>query len=193
MKKIFLLGFMGLMMLGILSCNTSTAKSKTCHIKGSVGTKWNGKKIFLVPLQGLQDAAHVDSTVIKDGAFLFDKDTCGLYVIRMDYHYREGIQELLVVTEPGQVNVHIAQNSTANGTEQNDSLQVWKDYTISANQKYSQLRMKYEHAGDSDGRERAGMEAQAKEIQKQYKQRTRAMADALKPGVLKDYLSSISK
>ncbi len=119
-----------LIALGLLaSCVGSGQEKKVdgaCHISGSISTRFNDVQVFLVPTVGPQDAAHVDSVYIKDGKFEFTKDTIGIYDVRLDYHHRRGIQQLIVVTEPGEVKVHLAERSEAVGTPQNDSLDVFK-------------------------------------------------------------------
>ncbi len=174
MRKV-LLCMLALLPLFFLSCKTNSTK-RICHIEGTISPNLNGKKIFLVPARGIQDAAHVDSVVIKDGKFAFDKDTVGMYSIRVDYHYRDGLQELLVVTEPGNVKVIISSNSVSSGTPQNDSLQVWKDFMISQNMKFAQLKQS------------GANEVQIKEFQANFDKLNKAFAGRQKPGVFKDFL-----
>lgn len=87
----------------------------------------DGKTIYLVPLVDPHDAAHVDSTTIENARFQFEVDSTEVKVIRVGYRYREGIEDMLVVSEPGTVNVYIGKLSSCGGTPQNDSLQAWKD------------------------------------------------------------------
>ena len=101
------------------SCKIDT----TCRIHGTVGIEHlNGKRIFLVPLFGPQTAEYVDSVVIKDGKFEFTTDSAKMFKILVDYHYRAGVQQLLVVGEPGDILVNIDSVSSAGGAPQNDSL-----------------------------------------------------------------------
>lgn len=100
-----------------------------CHITGTVDDlSLNGTRIFLVPFTDSR-AEVVDSVVISDGKFEFSRDTLMLAKIIMDYHYRENVQTLLVVCEPGEVAVRMGVVSSASGTPQNDSLQRWKEAT----------------------------------------------------------------
>lgn len=128
----------------ITSCNGSKPGNKdgACHIRGSISTRFNDVKIFLVPTVGPQDAAHVDSVHIKDGKFEFTKDTVGIYDLRLDFRYRRGIQQLIVVTEPGEVKVHIGQESEAIGTPQNDSLNEFKKMTESRHKDFVLLKQR---------------------------------------------------
>ena len=114
------------------SCCSATVKNSRIH--GTMESAlWNGKKIYLVPMFGKVDAAHVDSTIIKNGKFEFSTDICEMKRITVEVAARYGTQDLLVVTEPGDIQVSIGKNSRACGTPENDSLQVWKDQL----QKYS--------------------------------------------------------
>lgn len=98
-------------------------ESKVCKIHGTVvGEQYEGKRIFLVPFSGPATAETVDSIEIKDGKFEFTPDSMQIYKILLDYHYRFGTQPLIVVAEPGDIQVTIDTVSSAVGTPQNDSL-----------------------------------------------------------------------
>ena len=121
-----------------------------------------GIQVFLVPL-GQEDAAHVDSVHIHDHTFSFKGDGHRMCEIRLARRHRDKGQNLLVVTEPGDIYVTIGPDSSGGGTPQNDSLQVWKELTMSRNKLFGQL---YD----------AGLKAQADSVHQVYKERTRAMA-----------------
>ena len=115
---------MGCMVMS--SCSSETVKKSRIH--GTMeSAQLDGKKIYLVPMFGHVDAAHVDSTIIKNGRFEFATDSCEMKRITVEVSARYGTQDLLVVTEPGDIQVSIGKNSRAGGTPENDSLQVWKD------------------------------------------------------------------
>ena len=186
MKKIIAILAFGLMtvtnMVVMAGCEVTT--KQTCRILGTMeSNRWDGKKIFLVPMFGLQDAAHVDSVVIKNGKFEFTVDTLEMNVIRVDYHYRDGVQDLLVVTEPGDVKVTIGANSVSEGTPQNDSLQVWKDQMMKFNSEYNQLRMQARTAGSNDI-----LMTKGKEIQKALRDFNQGFTKRQPNGVFKDFL-----
>jgi hypothetical protein len=183
---------MATLALALAGCQPSAPQQGTCVIKGSIPEAWNGKKIFLVPMNGPQDSLHVDSVVIENGQFEFTKDTCQLEVIRVDYHYRQGVQDLLLLTEPGTLTVSIGANSTSSGTPQNDSLQAWKTLTERQNQDAAPYRIQLREAaktGDAQAKEEA--EVKLKELRRAYKQRTRQMAANLPEGDLKDFLGKM--
>lgn len=184
MKKLLsLTTFCLLSILIVMGCKPNV-KEGVSHIYGTMESKqWDGKKIFLVPMFGPQDAAHVDSVVIKDGKFEFTADSTELKIIRLDYHFRQGTQELLVVSEPGNVKVFIGRNSMTAGTPQNDSLQVWKVAVTKYNETYNQLRAEASKEGSDQL-----LLTKGKEIQKSLREFTGKMADRQPEGVLKKFL-----
>lgn len=178
-----------MMMFGCQSANNGK-----CYINGVVkGEQYEGKRIFLVPMNGPKTAEYVDSMEITNGMFSFEKDfsrdTMQMYQILMDYHYRMGLQPILVVGEPGEVKVVIDSVSSAGGTPQNDSLQQWKMRTEMHNLQLAKMRRNVEEL------KQKGDEVQAKYIEQRadsfhlvYKNYTRQLANNMKKGVLHDFL-----
>ena len=164
-----------------------------CHIEGTVnGEQYEGKRIFLVPNSGPATMETVDSMEIKDGKFHFEPDSVQMYKILLDYHYRMGLQPLLVVGEPGTINVTIDSISHATGTPQNDSLEQWKIQTEIHNR---QLGMMRKNMAELNKR---GDSLQAKYIQQRadsfhlvYKNYTRQLAKNMEGLVLGDFLKEL--
>jgi hypothetical protein len=148
--------------------------------------EWNGKRIFLVPMFGPQDAEHVDSVVIENGKFEFTPDTMEMKVIKLDYHFRAGTQELLVVSEPGDIHVLIGKNSTSAGTPQNDSLQVWKDGLAKYNKKYNELRAKAMETKDE-----SILMTEGKAIQQELRAFNLQMKENMKEGIFYEFLQKM--
>ena len=189
MKRILFFLMALVVVILIDSCKTDT----TCRIHGTVGIEHlNGKRIFLVPLFGPQTAEYVDSVVIKDGKFEFVTDSAKMFKILVDYHYRNGVQTLLVVGEPGDIQVTIDSISSAGGARQNDSLQAWKELT---EQHYHEDVIYSNTIGmlrERDHMEEAAQKEQEfREIHLAYKNRTRQMAANMKGTTLGDFLESI--
>ena len=112
-----------------------------CYIAGTVnGEQYEGKRIFLVPFSGPATAETVDSMEITNGKFHFEPDSMQMYKILLDYHYRMGLQPLIVVGEPGNITVTIDSVSHATGTPQNDSLEQWKVQTEIHNRQMGLMR-----------------------------------------------------
>ncbi len=132
MKKILLLTLFAIVMA---SCQRNT----TCHIVGTMedNTK-DGYRIFFVPM-GHSDPGSVDSIEVQNGHFDLFINEEKIGAIRLDYHVRYGTEELLVITEPGELNVTIGAESYASGTPQNDALQQWKEHTLSYRQETAPL------------------------------------------------------
>ncbi len=188
MKKIFYF-MMIVVALGATGCSRN---KKECVIEGTINPRFEGRRIFLVPLEGPQDAAHVDSTVVKDGRFRFVKDTVGMEVIRVDYHVRTGVQDLLVVTEPGRVEVRIDTLSDGGGTPQNDSLSKWKAMSAEYNRERVLLIRAARVARQSgDTAILAKLDEEMNSLYRAHRERTRQLAKNMKEGVLHDFLESM--
>ena len=139
MKKILWCFMAALAVMMVDSCQQ--AGDGKCHINGVVnGEQYEGKRIFLVPFTGPATAETVDSMEITDGKFHFEPDSVQMYKILLDYHYRFGLQPLLVVGEPGEITVTIDTVSHAVGTPQNDSLEQWKVRTEIHNVQMAKMR-----------------------------------------------------
>ena len=164
--------------------------SSGCHIVGTVDNpELNGKRIFLVPLTDSRMEV-VDSIEIKDGKFEFTRDTVMMAKVVVDYHYRMNVQPLLVVCEPGEVNVSIGAISSASGTPLNDSLQHWKDATERHQAQmadYKAKRQALEEKGDKAVLDSLRQTADSQHLQ--YRRYSRDMAAALKGTVLGDFLA----
>lgn len=178
MRQLLLLTMTATMAVLLAGCERRESLEGKCHIVGTIPQQYNDKRIFLVPLTGPKTAEYVDSVEVKDGRFEFVKDTVMMAKIVMDYHYRLGLQPLLVVVEPGEVRVTIDSISHAVGTQQNDSLERWKQVTEAHNREFAALRR-------TDQREAADS------VHRVYKQFTRRLAGNLPEGVLRDFLSGL--
>lgn len=174
MKKVLFL------LLALSACILSSCdRTDQYRIHGRVTSNdLEGLQIFLVPL-GHETAEFVDSVHIHNHEFYFQGKEHWMCDIRLGKFNRDKGQNLLVVTEPGDIYVTIGPNSTGGGTPQNDSLQVWKDLTIAHNRVFGPL---YD----------AGRRAEADSVHNAYKERTRAMARALgEDSILGEFLMNL--
>ncbi len=126
MKKLFYL-LLALISVGAVCC---TGNKEEYVIKGSTSqSRLDGERVFLVPYgtKAYEDSIGVDSTVIKNGKFEF-RGHKGEFLARVtiDKRVRYGTQDLLIVTEPGEITIVIDSVSSGQGTPQNDLLQAWK-------------------------------------------------------------------
>lgn len=127
MKKLLYL-IIAVLCIGTACCSES---KEEYVIKGTTSqSRLNGKKVFLSPYgkPGIRDSIGVDSAFIKDGKFEI-RGHRGKFLARVTIEINErfGTQDLLVVTEPGVINVVIDSVSSGHGTPQNDLLQAWKE------------------------------------------------------------------
>ena len=121
--------FILLPLLFLCSCRPGTENNYT--INGYLpSTELDGEYIYLVPFENASPET-VDSALIADGQFRFSGNGEEIKILRMRPVLRLKSQEILLVTEPGVINVNIDSISWAGGTPQNDVLQLWKEETES--------------------------------------------------------------
>lgn len=174
MRKNFVLSMAAVLTATMLSGCLKTPNE--CRIHGTISEQYNDKRIFLVPLEGPQTEEFVDSYVVKNGHFKFVSDTVMMAKIMVEAHHRRGAEPLLVVTEPGDVEVTIAVVSDAKGTPQNDSLEKWRQSTRRHNYDRAALR-------------RDGKAHEADSLHLAYKQMVRRMAASMQGTVVGDWLA----
>ena len=158
MKKIFY------MFLSAAVLFTSCSQNKEYVIHGTVADpNLEGAKIYLVPLENAT-VETIDSVYVENQSFEFRGTEEKIADLRIERRRTLGLQNLLVITEPGEIYVTIGRVSSGGGTAQNDSLQVWKDLTKEYHQTSSDLI-------------RAGKRGKVKEVREAYVARTRQMAE----------------
>ena len=163
-----------------------------CHIHGTISNQYDGKRIFLKPFGGPATSENVDSVVIRDGKFEFVSDTTKMKVILLDYHFRMGVEQLLVVTEAGDLQVEIGVDSRSSGTPQNDSLQQWKVRKHIYDQQFPPMKQEVERLRKAGQTAKAdSLEEQAKSIRIAFNRYSRRMAENVGAGPLRDFLSSM--
>lgn len=191
MRKILLCFIAVAAAMMMFSCQS--ANNGKCRINGVVnGEQYEGKRIFLVPMYGPKTAEYVDSMEITNGQFHFEPDSAQMYKILLDYHYRFGLQPLLIVGEPGTIEVIIDSISHATGTPQNDSLEKWKVQTEIHNLQLAKMRKNIADLQMKGDTVQALYLAQrADSFHLAYKNYTRRMAKNLKEGVLYDFLKEM--
>jgi hypothetical protein len=191
MRKILLCFIAVAAVTMMFSCQS--ANNGKCRINGVVnGEQYEGKRIFLVPMYGPKTAEYVDSMEITNGQFHFEPDSAQMYKILLDYHYRFGLQPLLIVGEPGTIEVIIDSISHATGTPQNDSLEKWKVQTEIHNMQLAKMRKiiaDLQMKGDTVQARYLAQRADSFHLA--YKNYTRRLAKNLKEGVLYDFLKEM--
>lgn len=191
MKKILLCLMAMAVVTMFYSCQQ--ASDGKCHISGTVnGEEYEGKRIFLVPFSGPATAETVDSMEITNGKFRFEPDSMQMYKILLDYHYRMGLQPLIVVGEPGNITVTIDSVSHATGTPQNDSLEQWKMQTEIHNRQYGLMRRNIADLTKRGDTVQANyIKQRADSFHLVYKNYTRQMAKNMEGTTLGDFLKAL--
>ncbi|MBQ9649677.1 MAG: DUF4369 domain-containing protein [Prevotella sp.] len=177
----------------LLLCACQSTNDGKCHIEGTVnGEQYEGKRIFLVPYSGPATMETVDSMEITNGQFHFEPDSVQMYKILLDYHYRFGLQPLLIVGEPGTIKVTIDSVSHATGTPQNDSLEQWKVRTEIHNHQLGLMRRNIASLRTKGDTAQANyLQQRADSFHLVYKHYTRQLAKNLEGSVLGDFLKGL--
>lgn len=186
MKKLILFAIVA---LSVISCSKNSGG--LCNIHGTVSNpELEGKCIYLIAFdKSIRDSVGIDSAFIKDGKFEIQTPKNMIGILRMDYRYRYGTEELLVVEEPGDVFVHIDTISYGKGTKNNDIIQEWKDLTTKMHTaRTPMLKKSYEarHAGDQTTE--FSLRAKADSLFLDYMKQTRGLAEKSGKGPLHDFL-----
>ncbi len=135
----------------LVSLLASCKQEPSFRIYGTLDNNLHdGAKIFLVPADGPQTSETVDSIRIKDGKFYFEGTKEQVSILRMEMKHRLNYQDLLVITEPGDIHVYYSKKGTTAGTLQNDHLQQWKDALERADSITSPLYKKWYNTKSSE-------------------------------------------
>lgn len=162
-----------------------------CNIHGTVSDPaLEGKCIYLIALdKSIRDSVGIDSTFIKDGKFEISTPKHMMGIVRLDYHFRCGTEDLLVVEEPGDVYVHIDSVSSGRGTKHNDILQGWKELTFKTQSIRLPIMKKYSEAHNAgDSATEKVLLAKSDSLLLDYLRQTRTMAEKCDEGPLRDFL-----
>lgn len=174
----------------LTACGGGAARSGECHIHGELSSdKWDGQYIFFVPMYD-KESVGVDSVKIKGRTFDFTTAKSCVSDIRLSWRTRYGTQNLLVVYEPGEVNVRIDSVSSGGGTPLNDSLEAWKERSERYSAAAEALRRAAQNfgvAGDSAAAQ--AMKEQARAARDDYREATVRLADATEGTPLADFLN----
>ena len=172
-----------------MSCDRSADEYR---IHGTVcNDALEGIRIFLVPLHD-QSAEVVDSIEIHNRQFEFRGHDHWMAAVRVHRSCCKDYQDLLVVTEPGDIYVTIDTISTGRGTPQNDSLQVWKEHTQVFRQASILLgRAGHEAVVNNDTLQADIYQHQLDSLRLDYIAFTRRLTRNLGEGILHDFLNRI--
>lgn len=110
--------------------------------------KYDGEWIYLVPMENAP--GRVDSVKIANASFSFSGQGEEMRVLRLRHLLRIYIQELLVVTEPGTIQVKADSLGSVTGTPQNDALQEWKEGREKKQEAYRFIRTGLQNATGKD-------------------------------------------
>lgn len=122
-------------------------------IEGSTpNSSFNGEYVYMIPIEKYS-FERVDSAIISNSSFVFSgkADSAEIFILRTQKPLsRFEMQDILVVTQPGNINVKFEECSSACGTSLNDSLQKWKEGKESFDNMKSELSLKISKADSLD-------------------------------------------
>ncbi|MDR0230832.1 MAG: DUF4369 domain-containing protein [Dysgonamonadaceae bacterium] len=110
--------------------------------------KYDQQMVYWVPFEG-EHPRPVDSVLIQGNTFhivISPHNYNKMGIVRLGFRQRLGLQDLLVFTDPGTVQVKIDSISSATGTPLNDVMQKWKDRKQIYDQDAYALRLKFRDA-----------------------------------------------
>jgi hypothetical protein len=181
----------GTLLFSILLCACKN-DSEECRIHGTVNNpNLEGKCIYLIAEDAnIRDSVGVDSAFIENGKFEIKTKNNMMAILRMDYHFRYGTQDLLVVEEPGDVYVSIDTISSGSGTEGNNVLQRWKNMTEVFSSK-NRIMMVNFHKKRKEGDSIAAkiLNSRIDSLAKDYRIQSKSLANTLPDGPLKDFFA----
>ena len=133
----------------VLLCAVGCKPSATMVIRGTAPIECEGLNVYLVP-QPFPKAEQVDSTVIRDGRFEFEVDAAEVRMCDITISRKSPVpfQRLLVMIEPGEVEVEIGEVSMGGGTQLNDELAEWKRVLSTAGNRADELRAEISEQSD---------------------------------------------
>lgn len=159
----------------VLLCAVGCKPSATMVIRGTAPIECEGLNVYLVP-QPFPKAEQVDSTVIRDGRFEFEVDAAEVRMCDITISRKSPVpfQRLLVMIEPGEVEVEIGEVSMGGGTQLNDELAEWKRVLSTAGNRADELRA--EIAKQSD---KAVIDSLKAEMEKAYAEAERRTVEII--------------
>lgn len=118
-------------------------------IEGTLpSVQYDGEWMYLVPMENAP--GRVDSVKITNASFSFSGQGEEMRVLRLRHLLRIHVQELLVVTEPGTIQVKADSIGSVTGTPQNDALQRWKEGREEKQEAYRFIRTGLRTAAGED-------------------------------------------
>ncbi|MGQ1945710.1 DUF4369 domain-containing protein [Geofilum sp. OHC36d9] len=99
-------------------------------VQGTVpNVSFSGEYIYLFPFNN-NDLSMLDSVLVVDRSFVYHglADSVYMMVVRArNPNSRFELEDMLFITQPGDITINLSESSFVSGTPLNDSIQKWKD------------------------------------------------------------------
>lgn len=190
MRKTFILSLIFFAAFFASCSKTATATGGEFRVHGTTSNpRLEGACIYLIALDAsIRDSVGIDSTFIKDGKFEISTTKSMMGILRVDYHHRYNIEDLLVVEEAGDLYANIDSVSSAHGTPNNDALQRWKNVNAVYRTKNATMAVNYTAARTAkDSVTMNKIKSRVDSLYLDFKQQTYKIADGLDDGPLKEF------
>jgi len=187
MKKLNLLFF-------LIICFTGCSKNESVINGRLPDASFDNEWIYLVPIKNASKKT-VDSVLIRDSSFQFKlkpKKQNQIFILRVkSLLLRMDLQNILIISEPGIIDVRLDKHSMASGTPLNQILQQWKEEKrISDSTYYSVFRKCKKETSES---EKAQYQSELKEISEKYQTYADSLAEVNKDNIIGQFIRSLSK
>jgi len=148
MKSVIQLSCYSVIILFVVACTNNSAV-----IQGSLpNDNYRDEWVYWAPMEGASSKT-VDSVRINHDSFrlvLSAQNHNKLGIVRVRPVLRLALQEVVVFTEPGIIEVKLDSVSSASGTPLNEALQIWKNRKHQFDRETSILRKKLRTAETSE-------------------------------------------
>jgi len=180
-----------ILLLLIIACLIGCSQNESV-IEGKVpDASYDNEIVYLVPVKN-PTKKTVDSTLIRDGSFRFNiksRKQNQVYIIRVKPLLRLKLQEILVIPEPGTIQVDLDLRSSASGTPLNQTLQQWKERKEVLDSAYYALSREFRK--ETDETKKNQLQPQMDSIAKENSACMDSLAEKNKENVLGRFLQSL--
>jgi len=152
---------------------------------------FDNERVYLVPFKGASSKT-VDSTLIRNGSFRFKLKPAKqnqIFIVRVKPILRLELQEILVVSEPGTIQVNLDFRSSSSGTPLNQTLQEWKEKKYVSDSTIHSFRRKYQK--EIDETEKALIQSKVEEISKEYRNYADSLVEINKDNPVGELIGSL--
>jgi len=187
MKKLTLLLF-------LFACFVGCSKKESIINGRLPNASFDNEWMYLIPFKNASKKT-VDSVLIRNSSFQFrlkPQKQNQIFILRIKpLLLRLKLQNILIISEPGIIDVWMDKHSLASGTPLNLILQQWKNEKHISDSIYYSVYRKYKK--ETNELEKAQYQAELKEILEKYQIYADSLAEENKDNAVGQFIHSLSK